>query len=68
MKVYLVQMEVLPGCPEENIKKMKAAVTRAKKVGAEVVLFPEFSVSGDFSRLGANSRADIQSRPCRPAS
>ena len=53
MKVYLVQMEVLPGKPEENVKKMKAAVARAKKAGAEVVLFPEFSVSGDFSRLGS---------------
>ena len=53
MKVYIAQMNVVPGCPEENFKTMKAIVARAKKAGAEVVLFPEFSVSGDYSRLGS---------------
>ena len=38
MKVYIAQMNVVPGKPEENFKTMKAAVARAKKAGAEMVV------------------------------
>jgi len=53
MKVYIAQMNVVPGKPEENIKKMKSVVARAKKAGADIVLFPEYAMTGDYFRLGS---------------
>ena len=40
MNIYMVQMNVEPGNPEENFNTMSAAISRAKKAGADYVLFP----------------------------
>ena len=67
MKVYLVQMEVIPGKPDENLKKIKAAVARAKKAGAKAVLFPENAISGDYSKLGSKQDEVGFQLKCRDA-
>ena len=46
MKVYMVQLQVQAGKPEENFEVVKAAVERGKAAGADVVLLPECSIAG----------------------
>ncbi|MBI4056953.1 MAG: NAD+ synthase [Elusimicrobia bacterium] len=46
MKVALAQINTKVGDIEGNISKIKAWTIRAKKTGAELVLFPELSVPG----------------------
>ena len=65
MKVYIAQMNVVPGMPEENFKTMKAAVARAKKAGAEMVVFPDCAVSGNYEGLGSrNTEWSFQKACC----
>ena len=46
MKVYMVQLQVQAGKPEENFEAVKAAVERGTASGADVVLLPECSIAG----------------------
>ena len=54
MKVYVAQINVLPGNPDANLETVKAVVARAKKAGAELVLFPEDALSGNYYKLGSS--------------
>ena len=67
MKVYIAQMNVVPGKPEENFKTMKAAVARAKKAGAEMVVFPDCAVSGNYRGLGSRNTEWAFQKACRDA-
>ena len=64
MKVYIAQMRVFPGKPEENFKNMKAVVARAKKAGAALVVFPENAISGNYARLGSKQNEAGFQRAC----
>jgi len=46
IKVALAQVSCKPEDKAENIRKMDEAVTKAKKQGAELVIFPELSLTG----------------------
>jgi predicted amidohydrolase len=46
IKVALVQISCNRGNKAENIKKIESKVTKAKQQGAELVIFPELSVTG----------------------
>ena len=67
MKVYIAQMEVIPGKPEENFKTMKAIVARAKKAGADMVAFPDCAVSGNYCGLGVRNTEWSFQKECRDA-
>lgn len=45
-KVALAQISCKPADKEQNLKKIKIAVTRAKEKGAELVILPELSLTG----------------------
>lgn len=45
-KIALAQLSCKQGDKAENLKKIKKAVARAKKQGAELVIFPELSLTG----------------------
>jgi predicted amidohydrolase len=45
-KIALAQLSCRQGDKAENLKKIKKAVARAKKQGAELVIFPELSLTG----------------------
>jgi NAD+ synthase (glutamine-hydrolysing) len=46
MKIAVVQMEVVPGHPDANVKKMLAEIEKAKVAGDELIIFPEMAVPG----------------------
>ncbi len=46
MKFALAQMEVVPGKPQVNTDKMLEMIEDAKKLGVEVIVFPEMCVGG----------------------
>lgn len=46
IRVHLVQMEVLPGHPVDNTRRMVTAVAEARQKGAELVIFPEMAIPG----------------------
>jgi len=46
MKTALAQMDVLAGRPKNNVKKMLSMIDQAKDQGANIVAFPELSVTG----------------------
>lgn len=46
MKIALAQINVLIGDFEGNIEKMKAAVANSKSKGADIICFPELSITG----------------------
>ena len=46
IKVALAQISCKRGDKAENIKKIESRVTRAKRQGAELVIFPELSLTG----------------------
>lgn len=46
IKVALAQISCKQGDKAENIKKIERQVTKAKQQGAELVIFPELSVTG----------------------
>ena len=48
MKIFAVQMMVEPGKPEVNFETMAAAIARGKAAGAELVVFPEFALTGSM--------------------
>jgi NAD+ synthase (glutamine-hydrolysing) len=46
MKIALGQIEVIPGKPEINVKKMLSFIEQAKAQQCDIVAFPEMCVSG----------------------
>ena len=46
MKIFLCQMNVIPGKPEINFETIKASVAEAVAKHAELVVFPSFCLSG----------------------
>ncbi len=46
LRAHVVQMEVRPGRPAENARRMVDFVDRARRAGADVVVFPEMAVPG----------------------
>ncbi|MFO7785471.1 MAG: nitrilase-related carbon-nitrogen hydrolase [Desulfatiglandales bacterium] len=46
MRVAAVCMRSRPGAIEENLERMEALAGRAAEAGAEILCFPEFSVTG----------------------
>lgn len=42
----LAQMEVIPGRPDLNVRKMESIIKQAKKNGIQLLIFPEMCVSG----------------------
>ena len=49
MKIAYVQMEVIAGKPAENAEKILKFIEQAKNNHAELVIFPEFCLSGKFA-------------------
>ena len=45
-RVALAQMEVFPGRPEVNARRVRGLISQAREGGAEVVAFPEMCLSG----------------------
>lgn len=46
MKIYIAQMEVVPGNPETNFSTMERFVAEAVEKSADLVVFPEMCVPG----------------------
>lgn len=46
VRVRLVQMDVLPGRPSDNMHRILAAVATARRDGIHVVAFPEMAIPG----------------------
>lgn len=46
LRVCLAQIEVLPGKPVENTKKIISSMQTARQQGAELIVFPEMAVPG----------------------
>ncbi|MFA9391385.1 MAG: NAD(+) synthase [Prolixibacteraceae bacterium] len=46
MKIAVVQMEIVPGHPDINTKKMIAEIDKARLAGDEMIVFPEMAVPG----------------------
>lgn len=53
MKVCAVQLEPVPGNIEENIKRHLEWITRAEEAHADIVFFPELSLTGYEPTLAA---------------
>ena len=45
-RIALAQMEVLPGRPEANARRVQTLIAQAREGGAEIVAFPEMCLSG----------------------
>jgi NAD+ synthase (glutamine-hydrolysing) len=48
IKIAVVQMDVIPGRPDKNFKKMASEIKEAKRRDVDIIVFPEMSVSGYF--------------------
>ena len=46
LKLALAQIEVIPGLPDLNTKKMLSFIQTAKDASADLILFPEMSIPG----------------------
>lgn len=44
--ISLAQIEVQPGHPDKNAKKMLAMIAEAKSTGTDIIIFPEMSIPG----------------------
>ena len=67
MKVYVAQLNVLPGRPADNFKAIKAAVALAKKAGADMVVFPENAIPGNPSAIGMRQNEAEFQKACSEA-
>ena len=67
MKVYVAQLNVLPGRPADNFKAIKAAVALAKKAGADMVVFPENAIHGNPSAIGMRQNEAEFQKACSEA-
>jgi NAD+ synthase (glutamine-hydrolysing) len=48
LKIALAQMEIQPGHPDTNTKKMLSLIQTAKENNADLIIFPEMSIPGYF--------------------
>lgn len=46
MKIAVAQMEVIPGHPDINTKKIVLEIEKAREAGDELIVFPELAVPG----------------------
>lgn len=46
LKVYVCQMEVVPGDPETNLSTMKKFIEEGVRAGADLAVFPEMCIPG----------------------
>lgn len=63
MSIAIAQLAVKPGAPAENTEKMLSLIAEAKAAGAEMIIFPELSISGRFLDYKMKNRAFL--RECR---
>ena len=46
LQIAYAQMEVIPGHPDQNTKKMLQMISEAKEKHADIVIFPEMAIPG----------------------
>lgn len=46
IKIRVVQMDVLPGRPRENMTRMLARIAEAEQAGVRLIVFPEMAIPG----------------------
>ena len=46
LKIALAQIEIIPGRPDLNARKMLHFIQQAKDAAADMILFPEMSIPG----------------------
>ena len=46
LKIALAQMEVQPGHPDKNARKMLQLIAAAKEKQTDLIIFPEMSIPG----------------------
>lgn len=63
MSIAIAQLAVKPGAPADNTEKMLSLIAEAKAAGAEMIIFPELSISGRFLDYKMKNRAFL--RECR---
>ena len=63
MSIAIAQLAVKPGAPAENTEKMLSLIAEAKAARAEMIIFPELSISGRFLDYKMKNRAFL--RECR---
>ena len=51
MKLYVVQMKILPGNVSANMQTMKAAFDRAKAAEVDCVVFPRYALTGSSNKM-----------------
>jgi N-carbamoylputrescine amidase len=54
MRVVLAQIDCLLGDVDENLRRAKEIIARAKSEGADLIVFPELSLAGYALRASAN--------------
>ncbi len=50
MRLALVQMEIIQGDMDSNLAKIRGYAARARKKGADVVVFPEYALTGSVRK------------------
>ncbi|MBR6855525.1 MAG: NAD(+) synthase [Fibrobacter sp.] len=60
MKLYVVQMKILPGNVSANMQTMKAAFDRAKAAEVDCVVFPRYALTGSSNKMLPVDWAEIQ--------
>ncbi|ACX76336.1 NAD+ synthetase [Fibrobacter succinogenes subsp. succinogenes S85] len=60
MKLYVVQMKILPGNVSANMQTMKAAFDRAKAAEVDCVVFPRYALTGPSNRALPVDWAEIR--------
>lgn len=60
MKLYVVQMKILPGNVRANMQTMKAAFDRAKAAEVDCVVFPRYALTGPSNRALPVDWAEIR--------
>lgn len=50
MKLYVVQMKILPGNVTANMETMKSALDRAKALEVDCVVFPRHALTGESNK------------------
>ena len=60
MKLYVVQMKILPGNVSANMQTMKVAFDRAKAAEVDCVVFPRYALTGPSNKMLPVDWAEIQ--------
>ena len=60
MKLYVVQMKILPGNISANMQTMKAAFDRAKAAEVDCVVFPRYALTGPSNKALPVDWAEIR--------